>query len=362
MKFVLIALPNDSLGGAELYLKNLALFYSDKGHFVKVFFLKKHNYNGWKEFKHHENVELIYTRSSSEFAGVLKFLLNIYKYRSIKFNYIFTSHVHLTGILGFLIKLGFVKKERFVGRESTSIFKRFSGFKLLIFKIQYYLGYSALDLLICQTKYMQNQLINSLPKLSSKIKITVLPNPVNFEDIDVSSEIEYSNFIVAAGRLINEKGFDILIDSFSQLNKQYPELKLIILGEGRLRDILQDKINKLNLKNKVFLLGFVENVYPFFKKAKVCVVSSRVEGFPNVLLQMMSQNTNVVSTNCAGDIDKIDGIYLTKTNNSSLLKDKIIECIHTDNSKNRELFDNELADRNISTFVQKIHNILNAQT
>src|SRR5690606_20880375 len=114
-----------------------------------------------------------------------------------------------------------------------------------------------------------------------------------------------NNFIVTAGRLIHEKGYDILINAFAELKEKYPDLKLIILGYGDLKQELIYLATSLNIEQDVIFWGFVENVYPFFKKAKACVISSRVEGFPNVLLQMMSQNSNVVSTTCAGGIDTI---------------------------------------------------------
>ena len=85
----------------------------------------------------------------------------------------------------------------------------------------------------------------------------------------------------------------------------------------------------------------------YFKFAKVCVMSSRIEGFPNVLLEMMSQNTNIISTICAGDIDKLEGVSLVEVNDVSGLVESLKFILESDTSHNRVLFDKELKSRNI---------------
>ena len=178
MNKILIALPNDTLGGAEQYLKNIANFYLNSKYSVFVLFLKKEDSYGWSDFKNRENVSLMFTNASSEKFGLFGFIKNLWLLRRIKFDYIFTSHVHLTGFIGFFIKLKITKKKYFIGRESTLIFDRFKGIKLFLFKFHYKMGYRSLDLLICQTELMKNQFVNNLPKLSQKINISVIPNPI----------------------------------------------------------------------------------------------------------------------------------------------------------------------------------------
>jgi len=163
-----------------------------------------------------------------------------------------------------------------------------------------------------------------LPWLKKKNKIIVIPNPVNLNEIKTKENgivnFEIDNFIVAAGRLIPEKGFDILIEAFNQLKNK--NLKLVILGVGEKEEHekLLNLIQALQLKDRVILYGYVKNVYPIFNKAKLCVISSRIEGFPNVFLQMMFQNNIVVSTKCAGEISNVEDIYTCITNGVDALK------------------------------------------
>lgn len=247
-----------------------------------------------------------------------------------------------------------------VGRESTAIFDRFTGLGLWRKKMMYRLGYPAVDILICQTSYMKSELIKNLPWIIDKCRVNVIPNPVDIEDMKNKGEdqkeiIITGDYLVTAGRFIHEKGYDILIDAFVILREKYKELKLVILGDGIKRKELEEQIEKNKLKDYVLMPGTSKNVYPWFKSAKVCVISSRVEGFPNVLLQMMSQNTRVVSTLCAGDIDKIKGIVTCRPDSVEALSNAI-EIALCDNNREykRSEFDSELKRRSIESFIRKV--------
>lgn len=360
MKKILILVPNDVLGGAEQHLKNIAEYMISEGYEVYVFFLKKEKTGGWKGLT--DKVNLFFTKNEKERWGVLGCLFKLVRNRHTQYEYVFTSHIHLNSFAGVLIRFGIIKTKFFVGRESTSIFKRFTGTQLRMYRFMYRLGYSKLDLLICQTNFMKEQLVQALPKLATKIKIEVIPNPINLKKTNIENEnFEFRNekYIVSAGRLIQLKGFDLLIKAFALIKVRYPDLKLIILGEGAERENLENLAKDLGIMESVQLVGFQDNVYPFFRHASVCVVSSIIEGFPNVLLQMMSQNNTVVSTLCAGGIEEIPSIYTCKINNSEDLATKIEYALKADTNSNREVFDSFLETRSIACFVEQINKYLN---
>jgi len=79
---------------------------------------------------------------------------------------------------------------------------------------------------------------------------------------------------------------------------------LIILGEGNQRQELEKLIDVLGLTDRVLLPGFVDNPYPWYKKAKLFVLSSDFEGFVNVVTEALACGTPVVSTDC-GPVDEI---------------------------------------------------------
>ncbi|WP_298475028.1 glycosyltransferase [uncultured Maribacter sp.] len=359
---ILIVVPDDRLGGAEQFLKMLATYYLEKNEIVYVFFLKKSSENGWGDLFQFENLKLQYGVTNYDLFGFLGLFYHLIRLNKIKFQFVFTSHTYITGIIGAMIKVKLIKKSYFVGRESTAIFNRFSGVKLLILKILYKIGFFNLDLLICQTEEMKRQLVNGMPSLKIKIKIKVIENPIDlnriklFEKENINTNI-YGNYIIGAGRLIYLKGFDLLIKSIRKLQDQ--SINLILLGEGEEKGKLVTLINNLNLNTKVHLLGKVDNVYPYFKNAKACVVSSRIEGFPNVLLQMMSQSNSVVSTTCAGGIKDIPGLFTCNVDCVNELSKTIDYALSDPNIGNRIVFNDYLKSRTISNFVIKMERYLN---
>ena len=138
-----------------------------------------------------------------------------------------------------------------------------------------------------------------------KEKIITLSNIVDGSKIEELSEhnikyIKEKKVLLAVGRLATEKGFDRLINIFSNIDRNNNSWELIIIGEGPERQKLEDMIKKLNLNEKVKLLGFIENPYPYFKLADIVVLSSYVEGLPTVLSEAILLEKPIVSTKCAG--------------------------------------------------------------
>nr|WP_252729843.1 glycosyltransferase [Zobellia uliginosa] len=201
--------------------------------------------------------------------------------------------------------------------------------------------------------------MEALPSLTKKLNIKTISNPFNFDDINsrtgaIDKEYETKKFIVAAGRLAPAKGFDILIEAFKDIAVINNDLDLIILGEGAERNNLNKKIEELGLKERIHMPGYVKNVYAYFKRAEVCVLSSRIEGFPNVLLQMMSQNTAIVATLSAGGIEDIPNIQTCPTENTEKLKSSIINVLQSDTKANKPIFDSFLKSRTQSSFYAQI--------
>lgn len=103
--------------------------------------------------------------------------------------------------------------------------------------------------------------------------------------------------VVTAGRLAPEKGFPDLLRAIRILVARTP-VRLAILGEGPMRPELEAMIVEQGLTDHVRLLGFQENPLKFFSKARVFVLSSYVEGLPNVLVEAMACGCTPVSTDC----------------------------------------------------------------
>lgn len=297
------------------------------GNKCRVIILSRKKSNGWSKLE--EKINIVYFNFPSYFLGALWLIphLALHDYKSV--SHTFSSQTIINGALGLAKRLGIIKA-KVIARESNSIFELLKGSKLKIYKLFYKLGYKGSSLVITQTDYMKRQLKTSLPALTKQLNIQTIPNPFNFKDIQahkakIDAKFQSKQFIVAAGRLAPAKGFDILIEAFHEISMQNTDIDLIILGEGAEREHLTQQINNLNLNNRVHMPGYVNNVYSYFDKARACVLSSRIEGFPNVLLQMMSQNTCVIATLSAGGIDEIPNIYTCPTEDKEALKIQISE-------------------------------------
>lgn len=342
---IIIFSITDSLGGAEQLLFKLAKFYKREERDVMICFLGSKTNSIWEG----AGFSVFYCQGS---------LFTFFKFlKGKQFNLTLSSHLMMNALLGLSRTLGFLKTDQLVCRESTTVFERYNGIKLLKYKFAYWMGYRKIDAVITQSDLMRDILLRNLPYLERRFPIQTIPNLFEYPKHEIISDKKYCPYIVSAGRLIPEKGFDLLIEAFKVLKETYPNYKLVILGEGKEREKLQQLIIDLEFEEEVFLPGFVDDVYPYFKGAELCVVSSRIEGFPNVLLQMMSQNNKVVSTLCAGGIELLEGVKTCVTNDVDVLRESIISILLEESVAKREIFDRELKQRSIEEYVSKLNKL-----
>ena len=136
--------------------------------------------------------------------------------------------------------------------------------------------------------------------------------------------------ILAVGRLVLQKDHKTLIEAFSLLPKGI-KAKLVILGEGPLRAELESLVYKLELVESVSLPGFKIDPYPWLHSSDLFVLSSRFEGFGNVIVEAFECGIPVVSTNCPSGPSEIleDGRYgkLVPIQDSSAMAIAILESL-----------------------------------
>jgi GalNAc-alpha-(1->4)-GalNAc-alpha-(1->3)-diNAcBac-PP-undecaprenol alpha-1,4-N-acetyl-D-galactosaminyltransferase len=180
------------------------------------------------------------------------------------------------------------------------------------------------DYLITQTM-MDSENYNFLKRLN------VIYNPIFMKNIKTQKE----KIILAVGRLNVQKGFDLLIETFATLNSN--NWRLIIAGDGVEKENLLHLIKSLKLNN-VELIGKRKDIFEWYAKSSIFVLSSKKEGFPNVLLEAMASGCAVVSFDCPYGpseiiIDKKNGL-LVKNQERDELRNAMQKLI--DNSSLRE--------------------------
>ena len=152
---------------------------------------------------------------------------------------------------------------------------------------------------------LMNKLISI--NLFDQNKITFLPDAI----IDIKQFIskknsEINNFkkfdqkklIFAAGRLTKQKNFSYLIDEFSIFLKHNDQFILIILGDGEERNKLEKKIIKKKFQKNIYLTGYVENVFKYFKNGEAFILSSLWEEVGFVMVEAALTNLFIISSNC----------------------------------------------------------------
>ncbi len=158
---------------------------------------------------------------------------------------------------------------------------------------------------ICPSQQAAQDLAQNLGGAVPQIRM--IPNPVIDSDffLRVREEIVHPWFasgnhkvVLAVGRLHRQKGFDILLEAFAQVLVRRKDVRLLILGEGGERSVLEQQRHRLGLDEVVEMPGYVSNPLPYMANADVFVLSSRWEGLGNVLIEALACGARVVATDC----------------------------------------------------------------
>ena len=235
------------------------------------------------------------------------FLPVFFALKRLKPDIVFSS-IGSMNLLISVIRPFFSKKIKFIARETNivSIKNRDEKYPKL-FDLMFKTVYKNFDLIIAQSKDMYDDLVNNFKIPSNKIKI--INNPIDIKAVYESCESDDGFFdesrfnLLAVGSLSKKKGFDRLLEAFSLVKDK--NIFLTIVGEGGERENLIKLANKLNIKDRVRFYGFCKNPYPLMRKADLLVLTSRYEGFPNIVLEANACGLFVLAYECKGGINEI---------------------------------------------------------
>jgi len=123
-----------------------------------------------------------------------------------------------------------------------------------------------------------------------------------------------SNYILHIGRFNHQKRHDNLLDIYAKANVENP---LLIMGKGELRDNIERKIINYGIENKIKLINFKSNPYPYIKHSQLVLLTSDFEGLPRVMMEAVALGKPVVAFDCVGGIREV----ITNPNSLVPMKD-----------------------------------------
>ena len=331
-------------GGAERAVCNLSNYMEDKGNECAVLTMSEdRNAYGLKDKVKVEVLIKDHEKKNKIFDNIVR-LFRLLKYIRKKKCDVYIVFLPIT-IIMFLMFKNFTKAKVIVSERADP-----SRYHPVIQFLLKKLAYKA-DVWVFQTEDAKAWYGDSVKRA------IVIPNAINEEFIRDSYKGERRKVIVGAGRLNEQKDFELLINAFADISHNYPEYDLEIYGEGIQRNNLEKLVKNCGVANKVKMPGYVSSLGDKIRDASIFVLSSNFEGMPNALMEAMALGLTCISTDCpvGGPRSLIktgeNGIIIP-VNDIEKLKDALKYVIENsevakDLGKSAELIKNKLSPQKI---------------
>lgn len=285
---ILFVVPGMGYGGAERVISILSNAFVTKGNHVKIISFDK---EGITAYHLHEKVELskVGNMNTKSLKGVINFLNNL-RSRIKAYNPdVVISFINdvcaITALANIGLKYPLIYSERNDPRFMNNSLKE---------KCYGILVKSLTDGFVFQTIGAKNLYSKKVRNRSA-----VILNPIQTDAFPKCWQGERDKLIVSVGRLHSQKNQKLLIKAFSNIADTYPDYIMKIYGEGPLKQDLSHQIHELNLSERIFLEGNVDNILERIVSAEIFAYSSNYEGLPNALMEAMVLGIPCISTDCS---------------------------------------------------------------
>ena len=235
-------------------------------------------------------------------------------------------------------------------------------------KILYRSIYNLADKIIVNSKNFQKEL-----KKKFNLNSECIYNPLNKNEIIKNSKekIKIKFFkknnlkIISVARFSSQKDHLSIIKSIDLLKDKYNNIKVLFIGYGKKKKEIINMINYLKLNKYFKVLDYKKNPYPYIKKSDILLLSSNFEGLPNVLLEAITLNKLVISSNCPTGpseiLDNGNGGLLFKVGDYKQLSQKIVFALKNKKSCTKKI---KFAKKRLQRFdfcknLSKYFNVLN---
>lgn len=288
---IVFVISSLDVGGAERVLSNMANYWSENGWDITIITFSGEELADF--YLLHSNVRRRKLGLTGNTQGIFKKIYwNLYRLFILRKEILtirpqaVISFIDVNNILTILatigLKLKVIASERTNPAENREIERIWAVLRMWVYRRAF--------TVVGQTDRVTSWLIDNC-----KAHAITIPNPLR--DLPFP-EAERDMTILSVGRLVNVKGFDVLLMAFAQVHENFPDWRLVILGEGPERDNLMALASKLGIAEKVDLPGCVSDPERWMERAEMVVQASRFEGFPNVLMEAMAMGSAVIATDC----------------------------------------------------------------
>lgn len=279
-----------------------------------------------------------------------------------RYDFVFTTHIYANALVSVMRRARLLGVRRHVMRESMSVFDRFAGVKTRLFARLYRL-YGGEDLLIAQTRYMADHVRPWLPPSSAR-RLEAFPNPVDLAAIeraaseplepDLRRRLEGRSNILFCGRFVEFKRPSLALEVFHLISTEFPLAQLVFMGSGPLEEEVRGQAARSAEPGRVLFLGQRTNPYSVMAHCQYGLLTSANEGFPNVVLEMMASGVRkVVMTPCAGDLEGLSGVAVTRSHDAGELAAALREAIGSGEDCST-LYRSVAASRSVAAYVDQL--------
>ena len=239
--------------------------------------------------------------------------------------------LHLISSLPLLVNSLFNFKTKIILRISGM--PKFNFFRTILWKRTII----NIDLVTAPTLGTYNDL-KKIDYLKNKIRVLfdpiITPSEIQKKKNEKNDDIDFiksgfKNFYIAIGRLTKQKNFSFLIDCFSEILKIKSNAKLLIIGDGELKDEIKKKIEQKKLNKNIRLIPFRNNIYNYLNLSSGFILSSLWEDPGFVLIEAAYLNIPILSSDCKNGPKEIlnngnNGVLFKSNNKESFIKNFII--------------------------------------
>ncbi|HGS4462851.1 TPA: glycosyltransferase [Vibrio metschnikovii] len=360
MNKVIIILPSLGGGGAEKNAVAVANYLS-RNYLVEIVCCYKN-----EETKSREDLDKRVSVRFLEKNKVIHALYDIYKLiRKEKPKAVITTVAYFSLLFSVIIPF-LPSSVNYICRE-TNIPEIYGAQKGLAYRflsnIIYRYCYRNYNIVVCQSDDMLSsiQCVTKLPQ-TSLVKINnpaLISNNRYDNSFKLPDDIPFNSqeYFIAAGRLTYQKGFDLLIDDFYKSTLRQRGFKLLIAGTGPDEKSLKLRVRDLDLENDIHFLGFRNDVESLIANARGFILSSRFEGFPNVVLEALTLGCPVLGKDCPGGLRELIKVDI----NGALYDENFIDVAESflNTEFNKEIIISDVKNRfDLNTLFYKYHELI----